>query len=207
MKTPSKRHREAKWLRAARRLHRVLGGWFFALFFVIALSSILLGWKKHSSGWIQQPTHNGVSTDLKNWLPLDSLHTIAVNILRDSVSENLSTVIDRIDVRKEKGVAKFIFTDHFFGIQLDGTTGELLLIEYRRSDLIESIHDGAIFDRLFGSGNGIFKLIYSTINGLALLTFVVTGFWLWYGPKRLKNVSSKGINVHKKSMLKRMNRK
>jgi hypothetical protein len=29
-------------------------------------------------------------------------------------------------------------------------------------------------------------VIYSTIMGVALLIFTITGFWLWYGPKRMK---------------------
>ncbi len=34
--------------------------------------------------------------------------------------------------------------------------------------------------------NGQIKFLYTTITGIALLLFTVTGFWLWYGPKRIK---------------------
>jgi uncharacterized iron-regulated membrane protein len=40
-------------------------------------------------------------------------------------------------------------------------------------------------DYNFNSGDWI-KLIYNTIMGLALILFTVTGFWLWYGPKRMR---------------------
>ena len=106
--------------------------------------------------------------------------------MHDSVSPNLSLQLDRIDVRKDKGMVKFVFTDHFWGIQLDGATGKLLQIEQRRSDFIEKIHDGSILD-FYCKTDGQIKLIYTTIMGLALLIFTITGFWLWYGPKRMRN--------------------
>jgi hypothetical protein len=83
-------------------------------------------------------------------------------------------------------MVKFIFAENFWGIQLDGATGQLLHIERRRSDFIEKIHDGSILDDYFKIGNGIIKLVYTTVMGLALLLFTITGFWLWYGPKRMK---------------------
>ena len=65
-------------------------------------------------------------------------------------------------------------------------TGELLHIEKRRSDFIEKVHDGSILDYYFKTGKEPFKLVYTTVMGLALLIFTVTGFWLWYGPKRMR---------------------
>ncbi len=76
----------------------------------------------------------------------------------------------------------------YWGIQLDGATGKLLHIERRRADFVENIHDGSILDYYFKT-DGQFKLIYTTIMSLALLIFTVTGFWLWYGPKRMRRQS------------------
>lgn len=135
---------------------------------------------------IQAKSYKGTSTNLKDWLPMDSLHTIACRVLHDSVSKDLSLELDRIDVRQDKGMVKFIFVDDFLGVQLDGATGELLHIEKRWSDLIEKIHDGSILDYYFNTSNDAFKLIYTTIMGVALMIFTVTGFWLWYGPKRMR---------------------
>lgn len=81
---------------------------------------------------------------------------------------------------------KFIFKDHPWSIQLDGATGKVLNIGQRRSDWIENIHDGSIVDDFFGIEGKLFKLVYSSVMGLALLGFTVTGFWLWYGPKRMR---------------------
>lgn len=193
MEQNNKRKKQAKLLRTFRKIHRTTGAFLFIFFFIIASTGLMLGWKKHSGGLILPKSYTGVSNDLKTWLPIDSLHTIACTILHDSVSSNLSLELERIDIRKDKGMVKFVFLDHFKGIQLDGTTGKLLAIENRRSDIVENIHDGSILDYLFGTNGEQIKLIYTTIMGLALLTFTITGFWLWYGPKRMKSKS-----LHKK---------
>ncbi|WP_194852473.1 PepSY-associated TM helix domain-containing protein [Nonlabens antarcticus] len=186
MTEKNKRKKQAKVLRVSRKIHRTMGAFLFVFFLFISVTGLLLGWKKHTGNLILPKSQSGLSTDLKEWLTVDSLHTIAVNVLRDSVSPDLSTKIDRIDIRKEKGMVKFVFEDHYWGIQLDGSTGELLHLEERRADLIENIHDGSILDKIFDTSNEPFKVIYTSIMGLSLLMFTVTGFWLWYGPKRMR---------------------
>lgn len=44
------------------------------MFFFISISGLLLGWKKHSNGIILPKSYQGTSTELKDWLPIDSLH-------------------------------------------------------------------------------------------------------------------------------------
>ena len=156
----------------------------------MALSGLLLGWKKHSGDLLQAKTYQGSSANLNEWLPLDSLLKIAGSKLHDSISTDLSLELDRMDIRKEKGVVKFVYKNHYWGIQLDGATGKVLIISRRNSDFIENLHDGSILDSYLGT-NGLIKLLYSTIMGLALTSFTVTGFWLWYGPKRMKHLSRK----------------
>lgn len=180
------RSRQAGLLRTFRKVHRLTGACLFAFFFVVALTGTLLGWKKHSGGTILPRSHQGSSADLADWLPIDSLHTIACGVLHDSVDASLALDLERIDARPDKGMVKFVFIDHFWGVQLDGATGKLLHIERRRSDLIENIHDGSILDHAFGISGEWFKLVYTTIMGLALFIFTITGFWLWYGPKRMR---------------------
>ena len=180
------RQSQAKLLRTSRKVHRTTGALLFVFFFFISVTGLLLGWKKHSDGFLLSKSYNGTSKDLKDWLPIDSLYQNACIILHDSIAADLSLDLDRIDIRKDKGMVKFVFTDHFWGIQLDGATGRLLHIERRRSDFIEKIHDGSILDYYFETTNGQIKLVYTSIMGLALFTFTLTGFWLWYGPKRMR---------------------
>ncbi|MDO9373317.1 MAG: PepSY-associated TM helix domain-containing protein [Ferruginibacter sp.] len=180
-----RRTRQASILRLARKIHRTTGALLFAFFLFVSVTGLLLGWKKNSGGYIMAKSYTGQSTDLKDWLPVDSLYKNASKIFRDSISTTLSLELDRIDIRKDKGMVKFVFVDGFWGIQLDGSTGKLLHIEKRRSDFIEKVHDGSILDQYFNTG-GIIKLIYTTVMGLALLVFTITGFWLWYGPKTMR---------------------
>ncbi len=180
------RQQQAKIIRIARKIHRTTGALLFVFFFFIAVTGLLLGWKKNSGNLILSKSHEGTSTDLKQWLPLDQLHANACQILHDSIDSTLSPDVDRIDIRQDKGMVKFTFTKHFWGIQLDGSTGKLLHIEQRRSDFIEKIHDGSIVDHYLNIKKGYFKLFYTTVMGVALLIFTITGFWLWYGPKRMK---------------------
>jgi uncharacterized iron-regulated membrane protein len=180
------RRRRARTLRLYRKLHRTTGVALFAFFFVVACTGLLLGWKKHSRGFILPESHRGASTELADWLPIDELHSRAVTVFRDSISTDLSLELERIDIRPRKGMVKFVFVDHYWGIQLDGATGELLHIERRRSDFIENFHDGSILDHVFGTDGEWFKLGYTTIMGSSLILFTVTGFWLWMGPKRFR---------------------
>jgi hypothetical protein len=182
----SKRQRQAKNIRTFRKIHRTTGIFLFVFFIIVSLSGILLGWKKHSGEIIIPKTYIGTSNDLKKWLSLDELHIKADNILSDSVSTELPLELDRIDIRKDKGTVKFIYANDLWEIQLDAATGKLLNIGKRNSDLIENIHDGSILDSYFGTSNGQIKLIYTTIMGTALLLFSLTGFWIWYGPKRMR---------------------
>lgn len=182
----SSRQRQATNIRTSRKIHRNSALFLFVFFIFISISGILLGLKKHSGDMISPKTYSGSSSDFKKWIPLEQLHSIANRLVHDSISPDLSLKLDRIDIRKEKGLVKFIFEDHLWEIQLDGATGNLINYGKRHSDLIENIHDGSVLDRYFGTTNGQIKLIYSTITGLALLLFTLTGFWLWYGPKRMK---------------------
>jgi uncharacterized iron-regulated membrane protein len=184
-----RRKRQAKILRISRKIHRTTGAILFAFFFIVAVTGLLLGWKKHSGGVILPKSYKGISTNQQDWLPVYILHEKAVKVVREQISPNLSLELERIDFRPDKGMVKFVFIEGYWGVQLDCTTGELLHIERRRSDFIENIHEGSFLDYLFGTSDEQIKLVYTSVMGLALLTFTVTGFWLWYGPKRFRATS------------------
>jgi uncharacterized iron-regulated membrane protein len=185
------RQKQAGIINLFRRIHRDTTVFLFLFFFIISVSGVLLGWKKNSGGYLLPETRQGTSSDLSAWLPLDSLIKNAEQYLHDSISPDLSSDPERIDIRKDKGVIKLIYSDHFYEVQLDGVSGELLQIKKRRSDFIEKIHDGSIIDYYLNTGSNVFKLIYTSLMGISLLLFTVTGFWLWYGPKRMKAARNK----------------
>ncbi len=172
-------------LRIARKVHRMSGALLFVFFFIVATTGLILGWKKNTGGLILAKTHAGKSNDPKNWLPIDVLRQKAIEHAKQHVSADFDPKIDRIDVRPDKGMVKFVFVEGYWGVQIDATTGELLLMESRWADLTENIHDGSVIDYLLGT-DGQFKLFYTSVMGVSLLLFTVTGFWLWYGPKDFK---------------------
>lgn len=191
----ARRKRQAGILRLARKIHRTAGAFLFIFFFITACTGLLLGWKKHTGGVILPKSYQGKSTDPKNWLPMHVLHEKAVEVVRTQIDPDLSLEIERFDIRPDKGMVKFVFVEDYWGVQLDCTTGELLHIERRRSDLIENIHDGSILDYLFGTSGEQIKVVYTSVLGTALLTFTITGFWLWYGPKRFRAANRREIKA------------
>ena len=185
MSSKTKRKKQAKLLRIFRKVHRFLGAFLFVFFFLVAISGLFLGWKKNSGGLLLAETKNGTSGDLSKWLPLEVLYEKANSVINDSVKADKIITLDRVDIHKDKGVIKFIY-EEYYGLQLDGATGELLEFGKRQSDLIENIHDGSVLDTYFKTSGNPIKLVYTTIMGIALLLFTITGFWLWYGPKRMR---------------------
>lgn len=180
-------------MKTVRRIHRLTASFLSVALFIVAVSGILLGWKKNSNGYLHPDSHKGTTSDLTQWLPLDSLSAIAITTLRETGKEGLSEEIDRIDIRPDYGMVKFVFANHYHGVQLDGATGEVLHLEHRRSDVVEDIHDMSILDKMLGVDGEIFKLIYTTFTGLSLVLFTVTGIWLRYrrigkknGPDRIQ---------------------
>lgn len=63
-------------------------------------------------------------------------------------------------------------------IQLDAATGEILQVAYRRSDLIESIHDGTFFHQ-----KARFWLLFP--SAIILLGMLLTGIHLFIIPYRV----------------------
>ena len=167
------------------RLYRKLHTWaaipLFLFMFLIGATGLLLGWKKQVR--LLPKTDQGQSGLSSHWVSLDSIQSAAQRYARQN---NLSPEIDRIDVRPQKGVAKIVFTQHFTELQIDCTSGEILSINTRTSDIIEKIHDGSILDFWIGADGEQVKITYTTLasSGLMLLSF--SGFWLWYNPIRLR---------------------
>ncbi|HMO33501.1 MAG TPA: PepSY domain-containing protein [Lacibacter sp.] len=174
--------KKTRWYR---RLHRWIASALFLFFLVMGGTGLLLGWKKHSGGYLLAETQKGSSRLPSDWLPIDSLATKAIRALKTK-EPGSTPVIDRMDVRPKQGIVKVIFEKGYQAVQLDAATGDVLLYETRRSDFIEHLHDGTILDKLTGLTGGWLKLSYTTVLGLALLLLTVSGFWLWYNPRRLR---------------------
>lgn len=179
----------ARNTRINRRIHKWLSLPFVAFMLIIGVTGLLLAWKKEVK--LIPKTQKTKVEQLGEWISLEEMIAVSQRIMSDSLGK--STLIDRVDVRPEKGIAKVIFKHHFTEIQLDGYTGEVLSIAQRNSDLIEKIHDGSIVDFLLQSYNENSKILYSTLTSLALIGFSVSGFYLWYYPKKIKQAKFKRV--------------
>ena len=84
MPEKSRRKQQARLLRQTRRVHRWSGVSLFVFFFIIGVTSVLLGWKKDSS-YIMPPTARGSSTELSEWRPAAELLRLAQTTLVDSL--------------------------------------------------------------------------------------------------------------------------
>jgi len=155
------------------QLNRVVHRWGSILVLiptgVIILSGIALQLKKQSA-WIQPSTQNGSGTQLS--LSFDQV-LAAVQAVPVAQVETWDDV-ERLDVRPGKGMLK-VRCQNRWEVQLDAKTGDVLQVAYRRSDLIESLHDGSFFhDRV--------KLWVFLPTALTLGVLWVTGIYLFFLP-------------------------
>lgn len=106
---------------------------------VVILTGIVLQLKKQSA-WVQPPTRRGAAET-----PTLSFEAIlaAARSVPEAAVDGWDDV-DRLDVRPGKGVVK-VRCRNRWEVQLDAASGEVLQVAYRRSDLIESLHDGSWF--------------------------------------------------------------
>jgi uncharacterized iron-regulated membrane protein len=188
-----KNQQEATRVRWFRTWHQQIGLVLLIFFVVMALTGILLAWKKHSFGLMQPSGLKGQSKDLADWMPVADLLAIAQAEFVKQHGADAPASLERIDIRLHKGLVKFVFEDRIWGIELDGATGEILHSGRRYSDLIEKIHDGSVLALLLPDGDDYAKRMYSTLTGLGLLGLTLSGFWLWYGPKRIRERKRKPL--------------
>jgi hypothetical protein len=167
--------------RSFRVYHRYMGLVLGILVLISSITGLLLGWKKDID-LLQPPTQKGITTDMEKWLPLSGMAERAAAGLDSATSIN-DNPIDRIEARLDKGIVKVIFLEGSWEVQLDATTGKVLSVARRHSDWIEKIHDGSIISDLF-------KLISMNVLGLGLMIIAVTGFFLWFFPKKIKRLKN-----------------
>lgn len=145
-------------------------------FLIIIVTGILLLLKKEFS-YIQPVTIKGVSE--APTLSFDKVLAVAKTVKEVNITGWES--IDRLDVRPNKGLIK-LQTNENWEIQIDSSTAEILHVAFRRSDIIEKIHDGTYWQK---SANLWFTLPIS----IALLLISITGIILFTLPyvKRYQN--------------------
>lgn len=133
---------------------------------VIIASGVLLQTKKQWD-WVQPPEHRGTGRVPR--IDFDDILTALQSV--PSLGVTGWDDVDRLDVRPGRGIAK-VTLNSLWEVQLDLGTGQVLQTAYRRSDLIESIHDGS-----FLAGDWT-KLGLFLPAGLVLLLLWFSGLWM-----------------------------
>ena len=161
-----------------RKLHR-WGSILTALpLLVVIITGIILQLKKDWS-WVQPPTAKSADPALE--LSFDEILASASGVPEAEIASWED--VDRLDVRPDKGVVK-VRANNRYEVQIDTKSGEILHVAYRRSDLIESLHDGSWFS------DGA-KLWIFLPTAIILFGLWVTGIYLWFLPHLVRRKKRK----------------
>ena len=136
---------------------------------IIICTGTVLQLKKHWS-WVQPPEQRGTGK-----APAIELSHILESLKKEpTLNVKGWEDVNRLDVRPSKGIVKAWLNSNWEA-QIDLGTGEIKQIWYRRSDWIESIHDGSIFGDTVKLG-----LFFPT--AVTLLLLWLGGMWMWVYP-------------------------
>ena len=173
-----------RWIQWNRKMHYWVSIFLVVPIVVILSTGLLLQLKKYWS-WVQPHEQKGTGTTPN--LDLDGILTSVKQVKELGVTS--WDDVNRMDVRPSRGLVK-VWLKNGWEVQVDLGTGRVLQSAYRRSDLLESIHDGSFF-----AGNWSKFGIFFT-SGLALLFLVISGIWMFWQPfaakrrTKAKSVSS-----------------
>ena len=157
------------WNRWTRKLHR-WGAMLTVVPLLLVIATGLLLQVKKQVSWVQPKTETG-----SGQIP----HIGWDQILSTTASVTAAEVetwadVDRLDVRPDKGLLK-VRCKNNWEVQIDLNDGSILASNYRRSDIIESLHDGSFFSESV-------KLFVFLPTGVILLGLWSTGVYLWWLP-------------------------
>lgn len=140
---------------------------------IVIISGILLQTKKQFE-WIQPVEQRG-----GNVTPTLALPEI-LEISKTVPEAEIKTWddINRLDVRPSRGMLK-VRAQNNWEIQTDTQNGAILQIAYRRSDIIESFHDGSFFSEWV-------KMGVFLPAGIVLFLLWLTGIYLFALPIWIK---------------------
>ncbi|QDV05503.1 hypothetical protein Poly30_10010 [Planctomycetes bacterium Poly30] len=167
------RSRKSRAPKRNRQLHRI-GAIIAAVPLLVVIASGIFLQLKKDWAWIQPATMRGSTKELR--LSWDEVLAAAASVPEAGIRS--WNDIDRLDVRPSRGMLK-VQAKNSWEVQIDTASGEVLQSSYRRSDVIEAIHDGSWFA-------GWAKLWVFLPAALILLGLWFTGMYLWALPHMIK---------------------
>jgi uncharacterized iron-regulated membrane protein len=154
------------WRKFNRQTH-YWGAIIIVLPVLIVIGSGLLLQVKKQLPWVQPGTIKTQARDLT--LSFDKILAVAQTVSQAEISSWKD--VDRLDVRPGKGITK-VRAKNSWEIQIHNKTAEVMGVNYRRSDLIEAIHDGSWF-------HDDAKLWLFLPAAIILLTLSLTGLYMF----------------------------
>lgn len=153
-----------------RRLHYWATAFVALPMLVVIVTGVLLQVKKQVP-WVQPPERRGSATEPT--LAFEAL--LAAVRTQPGLEATGWDDVRRVDARPSRGMAKVVL-DSGHEVQVDLASGEVLQTAMRRSDLIESLHDGSFF----GGDVGRFGVFLPT--AIVLFMMWCTGLWMFALP-------------------------
>lgn len=162
-----------QWRNFVRQFHR-WGAVVVAIPFLLVVATGILLLLKKEVAWIQPPTAKGTAK-----VPSISWEALLDAVRSQPQAEMQSwDDIQRLDMQPKRGIIK-VQGKSSWEVQVDFQTGKVLATEYRRSDFIESLHDGSWFHD--GAKLGVFLPCALVVLGLWF-----TGIYLFFLPLCVK---------------------
>ena len=152
-----------------RKLHR-WGAIATALPFLLVIATGVLLQLKKQLPWVQPPEQRTTST--VPTVTMAQIFAAARSVPQAGIASWGD--VERVDMRPSKGIAKVISHSRW-ELQIDLATGAVLQSAYRRSDLIEQLHDGSWF-------HDTAKLWVFLPSGVIVLGLWGTGLYLFVLP-------------------------
>lgn len=168
------------WKKVNRQIH-YWGSVIIIIPVIIVIGSGLLLQVKKQFPWVQPKTEKTQTRELP--LSFDQILLTAKSVKEAEIGSWED--VDRLDVRPGKGVTK-IRANNSWEIQIHNETAEVLAVNYRRSDVIEAIHDGSWF-------HDEAKLWLFLPAAIILLVLSLTGLYMFLMvfPSKLRNYRRK----------------
>ena len=154
-----------------RKIHH-WGSLFIMLQMGLIIGAGLFLQLKKEIDWIQPPTISGAAPASVPRQTMEGLFAAAQSA--DELELTDWRDLSRVDFKPGKGIVKFVAANNWEA-QIDTATGEVLQVAYRRSDIIESLHDGSFFADWV-------KLYVFFPSALILFTLWGTGIYLFFLP-------------------------
>jgi uncharacterized iron-regulated membrane protein len=169
-----------------RKVHH-WGSMIIAVPLVIMIGAGILLMLKKEVEWIQPSSISGTERQLIPMVSMQDLFSAAKSV--EQAEFTVWGELERADLKPGKGIIKFVSATQW-EVQVDTASAKVVKVAKRRSDIIESIHDGSYFADWM-------KLWLFLPVGLILFVLWLTGVYLFVLTEYKKAKQRKKLKTQK----------